>query len=113
MLLMTPEGRLICSLPQLRELIDSLVARSPSEANELLKLDFLIRKHPAAAQLSLRLWQRARTDPPAPPGWAPSQDPRLPLWRWLVSELGVATDDMDRLRLLGTALARFDQMTVT
>jgi hypothetical protein len=110
-MLMTPEDRLIRSLPALRELIDSLAARSPSEANELLKLDFLVRKHPAAAQMSLRLRQRARTDLSAPPGWAPSQDTGLPLWRWLGGNLYVATDDMDRLRFLGTTLARFDHMT--
>jgi hypothetical protein len=108
---MTPEDRLIRSLPALRQLIDSLAARSPSEANELLKLDFLVRKYPAAAQMSLRLRQRARADLPKPPGWSPTRDvDGLPLWRWAGGHVCVATGDMDQLRF-GMTLRQFDQMT--
>ncbi|GAA4626416.1 hypothetical protein GCM10023196_034590 [Actinoallomurus vinaceus] len=100
------------SLSTLRALVDSLATRSPSAANELLQLDFLVRKYPAAARKSLQLQQRARTDLPAPPGWSPTPDvDGLPLWRWAGGQVCVATGDIDQLRFLGVALARFDEMT--
>ncbi|MCO5969120.1 hypothetical protein [Actinoallomurus soli] len=50
---------------------DSLARRPPSEARELLQLDFLVRKYPAAARMSLQRRQRADADLPAPPqGWS-------------------------------------------
>ncbi|WP_345431846.1 hypothetical protein [Actinoallomurus vinaceus] len=108
----TPEDRLMRSLSTLRALVDSLATRSPSAANELLQLDFLVRKYPAAARKSLQLQQRARTDLPAPPGWSPTPDvDGLPLWRWAGGQVCVATGDIDQLRFLGVALARFDEMT--
>ncbi|GAA4612567.1 hypothetical protein GCM10023195_54000 [Actinoallomurus liliacearum] len=110
---MTPEERLIRSLPGLRALVDSLAAHPPSEARALLHLDFLIRKYPAAARMSLQRRQRADTDPPTPPqGWSPVLDTGgLPLWRWAGGQVCVATTDTDQLRYLAVALRRFDEMT--
>ncbi|GAA4607197.1 hypothetical protein GCM10023195_27070 [Actinoallomurus liliacearum] len=59
---MTPEERLMRSLPGLRALVDSLAAHSPSEARALLHPDSLVRKYPAAARMSLQRRQRADTD---------------------------------------------------
>lgn len=109
---MTPEDRLIRSLPELRRLIDSLASRSASESRELLRLDFLVRKYPAAARMSLRRVQPAPARGPAPPGWSPAGDADgVPLWRWHGGDVRVATGDLDQLRFLGVALARFDRMT--
>ncbi len=109
---MTPEDRLVRSLPALRELIDSLANRSPSEASDLLRLDFLVRKYPAAARMSLRLAQRPQVASPAPVGWSSVPDADgLPLWRWTGGRVCVATGDMDQLRFIGVALDRFDRMT--
>lgn len=109
---MTPEERLVRSLPALRALIDSLAARPSSEARELLHLDRLVRKYPAAARTSLHLRERPPIDVPVPPGWSPTWDLEgLPLWRWSGGRLCVATGDMDQLRFIGVALARFDRMT--
>ncbi|WP_433175900.1 hypothetical protein [Actinoallomurus sp. CA-150999] len=111
---MTPEERLMRSLPALRALVDSLAARPPSEARELLRLDFLIRKYPAAARMSLQRSQRAHTDllPVPPQGWSSALDTGgLPLWRRAGGQVCVATSDIDQLRFLGVALSRFDEMT--
>lgn len=109
---MTPEERLLRSLPALRALIDSLTARPASEARDLLHLDRLVRRYPAAARTSLHLRERPPTDVPVPPGWSPTWDlDALPLWRWSGGRLCVATGDMDQLRFLGVALDRFDRMT--
>lgn len=109
---MTPEDRLVRSLPALRELIDSLAGRSASEASDLLRLDVLVRKYPAAARTSLCLAQRSPDAPPAPAGWSSVPDPGgLPWWRWAGGRICVATGDMDQLRFIGAALDRFDQMT--
>jgi hypothetical protein len=110
---MTPEQRLMRSLPALRALVDSLATRSASEARELLQLDFLIRKYPAAARMSLQRRQRGRPDLPAPPGWSPASDTGgVPLWRWAgPGNVCVATTDTDQLRFLQVALARFDELT--
>ncbi|WP_345441875.1 hypothetical protein [Actinoallomurus vinaceus] len=101
------------SLPALRALVDSLATRPPSEARDLLQLDFLIRKYPAAARMSLQRSQRAHSDPPTPPqGWSSTLDTGgLPLWRWAGGQVCVATGDTDQLRFLGVALRRFDEMT--
>lgn len=111
---MTPEERLMRSLPALRALVDSLAQRPPSEARELLRLDFLVRKYPAAARMSLQRRQRADADLPVPPqGWSSALDTGgLPLWRWAGGQVCVATSDTDQLRLLAVALRRFDEMTV-
>ncbi|MCO5967513.1 hypothetical protein [Actinoallomurus soli] len=109
---MTPEQRLMRSLPALRALVDSLATRSPSEARELLHLDFLVRKYPAAARMSLQRRQRTHPELPAPPGWSSVSDTGgLPLWRWAGGPVCVATTDPDQLRFLEVALARFDEMT--
>ncbi|MEV5705566.1 hypothetical protein [Actinoallomurus sp. NPDC052274] len=111
---MTPEERLLRSLPALRALVDSLAAQPPSEARALLHLDFLVRKYPAAARVSLQRRQRADTDPPTPPPpeWSPVLDTGgLPLWRWSGGPVCVATTDTDQLRYLAVALRRFDEMT--
>jgi hypothetical protein len=110
---MTPEERLLRSLPGLRALVDSLAAHPPSEAKALLHLDFLVRKYPAAARMSLQRWQRAGADPPVPPqGWSSVLDTGgLPLWRWAGGQVCVATTDTDQLRYLAVALNRFDAMT--
>jgi hypothetical protein len=109
---MTPEQRLMRSLPALRALVDSLATRSPSEARELLHLDFLIRNYPAAARMSLQRRQRVEPELPAPPRWSPVPDTGgLPLWRWAGGQVCVATADLDQLRFLELALARFDEMT--
>jgi hypothetical protein len=108
----TPEERLVRSLPALRALIDSLAARSPSEAGDLLRLDFLVRRYPAAARMSLRLLQPVPVGRPAPPGWAPAPDvDGIPGWRWRGGPVYVATSDLDQLRFIGVALRRFDHMT--
>lgn len=105
----TPEERLLRSLPALRALIDSLAAPPASEARELLYLDRLVRRYPAAARTSLHLWERPPTDVPIPAGWSPAWDLQgLPLWRRTGRRLCVATGDIDRLRFIGTALDRFD-----
>jgi hypothetical protein len=104
---MTPEERLMRSLPALRALVDSLAKRSPSEARELLQLDFLIRRYPAAAWMSLQRWQRTQADLPTLPNWSPVPDTGgLPLWRWDGGQVCVATGDTDQLRFLDAALAR-------
>lgn len=111
---MTPEDRLICSLSTLRRLVDALMSHSPSASSELLQLDFLVRKYPAAARMSLRLTQRAPERVPTPPGWSPASNvDGVPLWRWHggPTPMYVATGDPDQLRYLGVALARFDRMT--
>lgn len=93
---MTPEERLMRSLPALRALADSLAAYPPSEARELLRLDFLVRKYPAAARMSMQRRQRTDADLPVPPQGRSSvlDTGGLPLWRWaagpaLRSALGV------------------------
>ncbi|WP_345430901.1 hypothetical protein [Actinoallomurus vinaceus] len=89
-----------------------MATRSPSEARELLQLDFLVRKYPAAARMSLQRRLRTHTDLQAPPGWWPALDTGgLPLWRWASGQVCVATTDTDQLRFLEVALARFDEMT--
>lgn len=109
---MTPEERLLRSLPALRALIDSLAAPPASEARELLHLDRLVRTYPAAARTSLHLWERAPTHVPVPHGWSPTWDLQgLPLWRRSANRIRVATGDMDQLRYRGVALDRFDRMT--
>ncbi len=108
----TPEDRLLRSLPALRELIDSLAARSPSEAVELLQLDRLVRTYPAAARMSLRLLHRIPAGSAGPPGWSPMPDvDGIPAWRWDDGVVCVATGDLDQLRYIGVALRRFDRMT--
>lgn len=108
----TPEERLVRSLPALRALIDSLAARSPSEARELLQLDFLVRRYPGAARMSLRLLQPVPIGAAAPPGWAPAPDvDGIPGWRWRGGTVHVATGDLDQLRFVGVALRHFDRMT--
>ncbi len=108
----TPEERLIRSLPALRALIDSLAARSPSEASELLQLDFLVRKYPAAARTSLRLLLRSGIRVQAPGEWSRRAEiDGVPLWRWGNEPVYMATTDMDQLRYVGVALRRFDAMT--
>ncbi|GAA0321721.1 hypothetical protein GCM10010151_09390 [Actinoallomurus spadix] len=100
------------SLPALRALVDSLAACSPSEARELLHLDFLVRKYPAAARMSLQRRQRTHPETPAPPGWSSVLDTGgLPLWRWARGPVCAATTDPDQLRFLEVAMARFDEMT--
>ncbi|MEV5752459.1 hypothetical protein AB0L00_31975 [Actinoallomurus sp. NPDC052308] len=110
---MTPEEQLMRSLPALRALVDSLTAHPPSEARELLRLDFLVRKYPAAARMSLQRRQRTHPDLPVPPpGWSPVLDTGgLPLWQWVGGQVCVATGDTDQLRYLAVALRRFDEMT--
>ncbi|MCO6009814.1 hypothetical protein NE236_33065 [Actinoallomurus purpureus] len=73
---MTPEQQLLRSLAVLRALVDSLAARSPSEARDLLQLDFLIRRYPAAARMSLQRRQRAQPDPAEPGDRLGSGSPR-------------------------------------
>lgn len=108
----TPEERLLRSLAALRELIGSPAARSPSAAGELLRLDHLVRKYPAAARMSLRLRQRVAAGSSAPPGWSPMPDvDGIPAWRWDDGVVCVATGDLDQLRYIGVALRRFDRMT--
>ncbi|MEV0404119.1 hypothetical protein [Actinoallomurus sp. NPDC050550] len=100
------------SLPALRELVDSLAKRSPSEARELLQLDFLIRRYPAAAWTSLQRRQRTQAALPALPKWSPAPDTGgRPLWRWADGQVCVANGDIDQLRFLDVALARFDETT--
>ncbi|MEV5751555.1 hypothetical protein AB0L00_27350 [Actinoallomurus sp. NPDC052308] len=100
------------SLPALRALVDSMAGRSPSEARQLLQLDFLIRKYPAAARMSLQRRQRTEPEQPAPPGWSSAWDTGgLPLWKWASGRVCVATTDADQLRYLAVALTRFDEMT--
>ncbi|GAB3962491.1 hypothetical protein GCM10029978_018100 [Actinoallomurus acanthiterrae] len=110
---MTPEERLMRSLPALRALVDLLAAHPPSEARELLRLDFLVRKYPAAARMSLQRRQRADADLSVPPQeWSAVLDAGgLPLWRWAGGRVRVATADTDQLRFLAVALRRFDEMT--
>ncbi|MEV0405618.1 hypothetical protein [Actinoallomurus sp. NPDC050550] len=110
---MTPEERLMRSLPALRALVDSLATHPPSEARELLRLDFLVRKYPAAARMSVQRSQRAHIDLPEPPQeWTSTLDTGgLPLWRWSGGPVCVATRDTDQLRFLEVALKRFDEMT--
>jgi hypothetical protein len=110
---MTPEERLMRSLPALRALVDSLAARPPSEARELLRLDFLVREYPAAARMSLQRRQRTHADLPSPPpGWSSVPDTGgLPLWRWTGGQICVATADTEQLRYLAVALRRLDEMT--
>jgi hypothetical protein len=110
---MTPEEELARSLCTLRRLVESLTTRSTSASAELLRLDFLVRKYPAAAHMSLRFAQRTRVNLPAPPGWSPEADlSGVPLWRWHGGcPVYVATGDLDQLRFLGAALSRFDRMT--
>jgi hypothetical protein len=109
---MTPEQRLILALPELRALIDSLAGRSPSEARDLLRLDLLVRRYPAAARASLNLRRRIVAEGPEPPGWCRvSGTDGLPVWLWRAGSVHVATEDMDQLRYLGVALARFDRMS--
>jgi hypothetical protein len=109
---MTPEEQLTRSVSTLRKLIESLTARPPSVSAELLHLDFLVRKYPAAARMSVQL-PRIPVDLPAPPGWSPASDLNgVPLWRWHGGRpVYVATGDLDQLRFLGVALSRFDRMT--
>lgn len=113
----TPEDRLIRSLPALRALIDSLAAHPSSEAHELLQLDHLVRKYPAAARESLRLRQRRRpvpwiADEPELPEWASVSDiGGVPLRRWREGPVYVATRDLDQLRFIAVALRHFDRMT--
>lgn len=108
----TPEERLVRSLPVLRELIDSLASRSPSEAGELLRLDFLVRKYPAAARTSLRLLARSQIGVQAPACWSRRGEiGGVPLWRWGDEPVYLATGDMGRLCFVGVALRRFDAMS--
>ncbi|WP_433175397.1 hypothetical protein [Actinoallomurus sp. CA-150999] len=101
------------SLPALRALVDSLAAHPASEARELLRLDFLVRKYPAAARMSLQRRQRTDADLPTPPQeWSSALDTGgLPLWRWAGGQVCVATADTDQLCFLAVALRRFDEMT--
>ncbi len=109
---MTPEERLVRSLPGLRALIDSLSSQGPSEACELIRLDRLVRRYPAAARMSLRQVEPTLAERPAPPGWAAVRDVGgLPPWRWAGGAVCVATRDEDQLRYLGVALEHFDRMT--
>ncbi|GAB3969547.1 hypothetical protein GCM10029978_041050 [Actinoallomurus acanthiterrae] len=110
---MTPEEELMRSLSRLRKSIDSLTEKPPSSSTELLQLDSLIRKYPAAASMSLKFAQRIPADLPAPPGWSPTSSLNgVPLWEWHGDgPVYVATADLDRLRFLGVALSHFDRMT--
>lgn len=109
---MTPEEGLMRSLSTLRALVGTFSERTSSTSAELLQLDCLIRKYPAAAALSLKLAQRIPADLPAPPGWSAAANLNgVPLWEWRGGGLYVATADLDQLRFLGAALSRFDRMT--
>lgn len=60
--------------------------------------------------MSLNLRRRTVAEPPAPPGWCRvSGTADLPVWLWRAGSVHVATEDMDQLRYLGAALARFDR----
>lgn len=108
----TPEQRLIDSLSGLRALVDSLASRSPSEAEDLLRLDSLVRRYPAAARTSLRLLTRSQVRVPAPCAWVRSGEiGGVPLWRWGDEAVYLATGDMDQLRFTGAALRHFDLMS--
>ncbi|MCO5998236.1 hypothetical protein [Actinoallomurus rhizosphaericola] len=109
---MTPEEGLMCSLSRLRELVGALTEETPSTSAELLQLDRLIRKYPAAAALGLRLAQRIPADLPAPPGWSAAASLNgILLWQWHGGTPYVATADLDQLHFLGVSLSRFDRMT--
>ncbi|MCO6005200.1 hypothetical protein NE236_09405 [Actinoallomurus purpureus] len=102
------------SLSRLRKSIDSLTERPPSASTELLQLDFLVRKYPAAARMSLQFAEHLTVDLTAPPGWSSADLNGVPLWRWHGGRpVYVATGDRDRdqLRFIGAALSRFDRMT--
>ncbi|GAA0352302.1 hypothetical protein NE235_32415 [Actinoallomurus spadix] len=102
----------MCSLSTLRELVGTLTEETPSASAELLQLDRLIRRYPAAAALSLRLSQRVPAGLPAPPGWSAAANVNgVPLWQWHGGTMYVATTDLDQLHFLGVALSRFDRMT--
>ena len=108
----TPEDRLLRSLLALNALVGALAERSPSEGADLLRLDRLVRRYPAAARASLQLLQPPPTALPAIRGWSAASDTGgLPLWRWDSGRVRVATSDTDQLRFLGVVLTRFDQMT--
>ncbi|MEV5710802.1 hypothetical protein [Actinoallomurus sp. NPDC052274] len=110
---MTPEEELLISLSRLRASIGALTDRTPSTSAELLQLDRLIRKYPAAAAISLRFAQRIPVELPAPPGWSATSNLNgIPLWEWHGGgPVYVATADLDQLRFLGAMLSRFDRMT--
>lgn len=108
----TPEERLVCSVRALRAVVDSLAAGSASEASELLRLDFLVRRYPSTARMSLRLLHSVPAAAAAPPGWAAAPDvDGVPGWRWRGGSVYVATGDLDQLRFLDAALRHFDRMT--
>lgn len=108
----TPEERLLRSLPALRELVDAFASQSPSEAGELLRLDRLVRRYPAAARTSLRLLAHSQVGVPVPQGWSRAGEVGgVPLWRWGDEPVFMATGDMDQLWFAGVALRRFDAMS--
>lgn len=93
--------------------VDELGLPAVTAACELLQLDRLIRRYPAAARKALALHRPTPDHPTPPPGWKRTGDlGGLPLWQWTTGRpVYLATRDTDQLRYLGTALSRFDTMT--
>lgn len=84
-----------------------------TSACELLQLDRLVRRYPAAARKAITLHRQAAGRKRSAPAWTRAGDVGgLPLWRWTGGQaVYLATGDTDQLRFVGAALSRFDEMT--
>lgn len=82
-------------------------------ACELLQLDRLVRRYPAAARKALALHQPPLDHGGSMPGWTRTGTVNgMPLWQWTGGQpVYLATGDLDQLRFVGVALSRFDEMT--
>ncbi len=93
--------------------VDEFGLPAVTSACELLQLDRLVRRYPAAARKALALHRPAPDHTGAVPNWTRTGDINgLPLWRWTGGRpVYLATGDTDQLRYVGVALSRFDAMT--
>lgn len=82
-------------------------------ACELLQLDRLVRRYPAAARKALALHRPTLDHEESIQGWTRTGTVNaLPLWQWTGGQpIYLATGDLDQLRFVGVALSRFDEMT--